>query len=112
MIKSICSGLAALAIFASAPLCAAELPLFHGVPGSDQSYDKVVTIKPDAKWVNVTSGESVKFVDVTTGRSFVWRFDMRNFVVFDLVAVAPPGVLSHEHLTVYVAQDIRETDDH
>lgn len=112
MNKSICSALAAFVFFASAPLCAAELPLFHGVPGSDQSYDKIVTIKPDAKWVNVTSGESVKFVDVTTGRSFVWRFDMRNFAVFDIVAVAPPGVLSHEHLAVYVAQDIRETDDH
>jgi hypothetical protein len=88
------------------------LPPFYGEPGSENSFDKVVNIPPDAKWVNVKSGETVKFVDLASGRSFVWSFQLRNFAVFDLAAVAPRGVLSHEHLTVYVAQDIRETDDH
>ena len=112
MSKLIFFALAAIVFSASALVRAGELPQYHGGPGSDQAYDRVITVKPDAKWVNVTSGQTVKFVDATTGRSFVWHFDMRNFVVFDLAAVAPSGVLSHEHLTVYVAQDIRETDDH
>jgi len=61
--------------------------------------------------VDVKSGETVKIVAAASGKSSVWRFDMRNFAVFDLAAVAPRGVLGREHLTVYVPQDIRETDN-
>lgn len=101
----------ALSLSGCVAVAPGALPPHYGQPGSEYSYDKVVDIKPDAKWVNVTSGETVKFVNTASGKSFVWRFDMRNFAVFDLASVAPRGVLSHEHLTVYVAQDIRETDD-
>lgn len=102
----------ALQLAGCAAVTPGALPPFYGEPGSENTFDKVVNIAPDAKWVNVKSGETIKFVDLASGRSFVWSFQLRNFAVFDLVAVAPRGVLSHEHLTVYVAQDIRETDDH
>lgn len=112
MKKAVFAVVWALNVAASAVTLAGELPLYHGGPGNDQSYDRVVTIKADAKWVNVMSGETVRFVDAATGKSFVWRFDIPNIATFDLAAVAPRGILSHEHLTVYVAQNIRDTDDH
>ncbi len=111
MKKSMFSVLLVTIFAAAAMVSAGELPLFHGEPGSDQSFDRVITVKPDAKWVNVMSGETVKFVDATTGKSFVWRFDIPNLATFDLAAVAPRGVLSHDRLTVYVAQNVRNTDD-
>ena len=108
------SGLAllfALQLAGCVAVTPGALPTFYGEPGSDNSFDRVVSVKPGDRWVNVKSGETVKFVDLASGKSFVWSFQLRNFAVFDLAAVAPRGILSHEHLTVYVAQDIRETDD-
>ena len=57
----------------------------------EDPYDRVITITPQTKSVNVNQGESVKFVDTATGLSFVWRVDTNNFEV-DLAKVAPVGI--------------------
>jgi hypothetical protein len=90
---------------------AAGTPLFVGDPGDEASVQRVITIKPDAKWVNVTEDETVKFVDAATGKSFVWHFDTGRATVFDLATVAPADVLGGHHLAAYVAQSRFDNDD-
>ncbi len=111
MKKSILSVLAVAGLTAAAIGHAGGLPLYYGETADAQDAERTIVIKPDAKWVNVTSGETVKFVDADSGRSFAWRFDAPGPEVFDLVAVAPPGVISKQHLTAYVAQDPFDHDD-
>lgn len=72
-----------------------------GSPGQEGNFDRIITIAPDVKWVNVTRDEAIKFVDSASGKSFVWRFD--TFAnVFDLGRVAPTGFLGERHIDVYV----------
>ncbi len=104
-------GVWASLVFCAAAVLAGELPMYHGGPGDARHFDRVITVRADARWVNVMSGETVRFVDAATGRSFVWRFDIPGLAVFDLAAVAPRGVLTPPQLTVYVAQNVRDTDD-
>jgi hypothetical protein len=73
-----------------------------GAPAGDaSSVQRTVTITPDTRWVNVTGGETVRFVAGT--RSFAWSFQSGPTVSkFDLNLVAPPGMLGRPIL-VYVA---------
>ena len=68
---------------------------------STDTYNRVITITPDTKVVNVSQGEYVKFVDTATGQSFVWDFDSDNPEI-DLATVAPTGVLGGQHVMAYV----------
>jgi hypothetical protein len=93
---------------AAAPASAAYVPAIPGVPGyigemaaDDAGVTKVITIKPTTKWVNVDQGDVVKFVDETSGKSFVWNFDTKSWASFNLAAAAP-GVLGDRHVEVYV----------
>ena len=61
-----------------------------GSASEEQNAERVIKIAPDAKWVNVTEGETVKFIDEASGKSFAWRFDT-IVGVFDLSRVAPAG---------------------
>ena len=70
-------------------------------------FTEVITITPDTKWVNVTQGDAVKFVDQQTGQSFVWSFDTPGAENFDLSAVAPAGVLAGQHVQAYVGENRR-----
>ena len=63
--------------------------------------NRVITITPDTKWVNVSQGETVNFIDTATGQSFVANFNTRLFEV-DLATVAPAGVLNGQKIMVYV----------
>jgi Heavy-metal resistance protein CzcE len=110
MKKIILVTMAAIGIAGGVATQAGGLPVYHGEPGDALSANRVITIKPNAKWVNVSSGETVKFVDVASGKSFVWQFDMPGSTAFDLVAVAPQGVLAEKHLTVFVAQGAGNAD--
>lgn len=74
---------------------------YIGQPGDANMFDRVVTIAPNAKWVNVTRGETVKFVDSATGQSFVWQFDTLNWTVVDL-GNAAPSALGGRHVSAYV----------
>ena len=76
-----------------------------GMPVIDQAAVqpavRTIAITPATPWVNVTSGEVVRF---TTGeRSFTWDFQVSpNVAMFDLNQVAPPGALPRR-VPVYVA---------
>lgn len=66
-------------------------------------FDRVITVAPDAKWINVNRDETVKLVDASSGKSFVWRFDTPA-MTFALSKVASSGILSGRHVDVYIAQ--------
>ena len=62
---------------------------------------RTITITPATRWVNVTSGETVRFVAGT--RSFAWNFQIGPTVsMFELNQVAPPGMFT-QRIAVYVA---------
>lgn len=64
---------------------------------------RTITITPDTRFVNVTSGETVRFVAGT--QSFAWSFQTGPTVTtFDLNRIAPPGLLNRP-IPVYVARN-------
>ena len=76
-----------------------------GMPVIDQSatlsHQRTVTITPDTRWVNVDSGDTVRFA--VGDQSFGWNFQASpNVATFDLNQVTPPGLLPHR-VAVYVA---------
>ena len=74
-----------------------------GAPVTASPVQRVVAITPATRWVNVTSGETVRFVVGT--RSFAWSFQSGPTVSkFDLNLIAPAGLLDHP-VSVYVAAD-------
>lgn len=64
--------------------------------------DQVVVITDATRYVNVTSGSTVRFV--VGDQSFTWTFSARNdhLVPFDLALIAPQGLLKHP-VEAYVA---------
>ncbi len=82
------------------------LPQYQAGSADGQRYDRVVVITADGQAIDVSGGETVKFVDAVTHRSFVWHFGAVGDGAFDLAAVAPAGALSETHLMVNVAQGI------
>ncbi|QRX81051.1 CzcE family metal-binding protein [Glaciimonas sp. PAMC28666] len=85
---------------------AADLPLkFLGDPGSLSTATQTINIKPGTKYVNVTGGQTVKFV--VGDKSFAWDFDVgTNVQSFDLNRIAPANMLA-QPVKVYVAQDVK-----
>jgi hypothetical protein len=77
-----------------------------GSASEEQNAERVIKIAPDAKWVNVTEGETVKFIDEASAKSFVWRFDT-IVAVFDLNRVAPAEMLAGHQVKAYVATSYR-----
>jgi hypothetical protein len=80
----------------------ARRPDLLGMPVRDQSAgERTITITAQTRWVNVTGGETVRFV--AGARSFTWNFQTAATVgKFDLNLVAPEGMLTRT-ITVYVA---------
>ena len=72
-----------------------------GSPSPDNIYERVITISPNAKWVNVNRDETVKFIDVSSGKSFVGHFKT-PLMKFDLTKVAPAGILAGRRIDAYV----------
>ncbi|HJV84443.1 MAG TPA: CzcE family metal-binding protein [Noviherbaspirillum sp.] len=78
------------------------LALF-GDPAPTDAATQSIVIPPETRWVNVTGGDTVKFV--VGEKAFAWTFNVARTVnSFDLSRVAPPGVLDH-HVEAYVAPD-------
>jgi len=73
----------------------------YGSAADLQDVQRVVVLQPDTRWVNVSQGESVRFVIGAT--QFAWRFDGRDGRSFDLQIVAPPGALARS-VMVYVTR--------
>jgi hypothetical protein len=61
---------------------------------------RTVAIDASTRWVNVTQGETVKFV--ANGNEFTFDFDGVSGYV-DLAQIAPAGALDHK-VAVYVAR--------
>lgn len=95
---------AAAPAFASHPAANPNL----GTPVHDKSADRAIVLGADAKWVNVTGGETIRFV--VDGKSFSWRFDTYSTSpVFELDKIAPAGMLDGRSIKVYVSPDPQHT---
>lgn len=66
---------------------------FLGDPAPVIAATRTIVITPDTKYVNVTGGETVKFV--VGEKSFAWKFNDRN-LSFDLSRTVPSSVLDHQ----------------
>lgn len=97
---------AAVALLTSIGARAAGDSDFLGTVVPPEDAARTVVIQPRTKFVNVTHGEVVRFVD--NGREFAIRFDgIRS--EYDLNAVAPAGAVDHE-VKVYVQKDVADFD--
>lgn len=93
--------LALLAACTSGPVQQRADLLGTAIPASAAAHSVVIT--PDTRWVNVTGGDTVRFV--AGGSEFGWDFHVSPLVqVFDLNRVAPHGLLGRP-LPVYVDPD-------
>lgn len=65
---------------------------------------RVIVINDATRYVNVTGGETVRFVVGNT--SFAWNFETgtASVIPFDLARIAPTGLLKRQ-VTVYVADN-------
>ena len=81
-----------------------------GSVSEEQNAERIIKIAPDAKWVNVTEGETVKFIDEASGKSFAWKFDT-IVAVFDLNRVVPAGMLVGHQVKAYVATSYRRQNN-
>ncbi len=78
---------------------------FLGDPAPVSAATETIVIRPDTRWVNVTGGDTVKFI--VDDKAFAWTFNVATTVnAFDLARVAPPGVLNRR-VDAYVAPDPR-----
>lgn len=78
-------------------------PTNYGSAANSGFADRVVTIKPGTKWVNVNNGETVEFN--INGNTFTWHFDTLHAEdQFELEKIAPQGV-GVGAVTVYVASN-------
>lgn len=66
--------------------------------------DQVIVVTEATRHVNVTGGQTVRFV--VGGQSFTWNFQngTANVIPFDLQLIAPKGLLNHT-VTTYVADN-------
>lgn len=73
----------------------------YGVSVADNVAERSIVVRAGARSVNVSNGETVKFI--VGADSFSWHFDtFPNLNVFDLAKIAPPGV-QVAGVKVYVA---------
>ena len=98
---------ASAAVLAALTACAmpADTPRADllGMAAPPAAATRTVVITPATRWVNVTGGDTVRFV--VDGREFAWNFSVGSTVAeFDLRRVAPPGLLDHP-VPVYVDPD-------
>lgn len=74
-----------------------------GDPAPLSAATQTIVITPATKWVNVTGGDTVKFI--SGDKAFAWNFDVgAGTPHFELNKVAPPGMLDHK-VVAYVAPD-------
>jgi hypothetical protein len=90
----------------AASACTVEQPLdFLGIAAPVQSpADEVIVISDTTRYVNVTGGETVRFV--VGGHAFTWSFQTggTRLAPFDLARITPKGLLNHR-VVAYVADD-------
>ncbi|PRC93253.1 CzcE family metal-binding protein [Solimicrobium silvestre] len=91
------------------PACMTPMDLtkkisFWGDPASISFADRTIIIYQNTSYVNVTGGEIIKFI--VGNKSFSWHFNGAGQYNFDLMLVAPQGMLDHR-VMAYVESDPR-----
>jgi hypothetical protein len=100
--KSLIQALFGLTLSLSLLTAMAEAPNnLLGQPAETTAANRTITIKPDTKYVNVQTGQTVLFN--TGGKAFAWNFSGPS-IAFDLNRVAPPNTLDHM-VKAYVADN-------
>ncbi|USX26774.1 CzcE family metal-binding protein [Oxalobacteraceae bacterium OTU3CINTB1] len=93
--------LAALVICMPLTTLAANKTNVNGTPATADAGARVINILAKTKHVNVTQGETVKFV--VGDKSFAWHFDtLRGSTSFALSKIAPKEIDTHR-VRVFVA---------
>lgn len=70
----------------------AHTPATYGAAVPAASGDRIITLTPTTKWVNVTDGETVTFVK--DGLRFTWQFNTLSGVAsVPLSTIAPPSLM-------------------
>jgi hypothetical protein len=101
------ASLGLMSAFAAAPLALAGQPHEESLPEHVHrggAIDRTIVIDGTTKWINVTEGETIRFV--VGEKSFAWIFDSYDQGK-DLKQIAPKGMLSDRSVKVYVAADPR-----
>jgi hypothetical protein len=101
-----------LGVAASLPLASAAFAhhtvLYSGDPGDAMSYDRVVTIAPATKYISVARGETVKIVDASSGKNFVWRFDTPSWAVIHMQQLQAYSAISNQPVDAYVYETTKD----
>lgn len=78
---------------------------YYGAPAPAAAAGRVIELKRDARWVNVTQNETVA---IRRGdQVFNWTFSTWTTNSFDLAQIAPAGFVAPGAVRVYVAADPR-----
>jgi len=78
-------------------------PKMYGQPAAAGSAQRTVEVNAGTKKVQVTNGETIKFV--VNGQPFTWKFDLYHQEgVLDLATIAPQDIRA-DGVKVYVAED-------
>jgi hypothetical protein len=99
----LCTAIAAalLASGCMTPVGAPSYLSWLGVPAPESAAMRSIVIAPDTRWVNVTGGETIRFL--VGDKSFAWYFNgPETASPFDMRRIAPQGVLDRQVLA-YVA---------
>jgi hypothetical protein len=101
------ASLGLMGAFAAAPLALAGQAHEESLPEAVHRgglVDRTIVIDGTTKWINVTEGETIRFL--VGGKSFAWVFDSYDQGA-DLKKLAPKGMLGDRPVKVYVAADPR-----
>lgn len=80
----------------------------YGNAVPDSIAQRTIDLRPDTKYVNVTRGETVKFL--SQGKAFTWTFDTIGTRPFELAKVAPNDA-NVGNVVVYVGRNPLYTRD-
>lgn len=96
-------GIASASFAAGAQSSVPSAGARYGQAAPANATRKEIVVTPDTRWVNVTDGETVRFV--VGDQRFTWHVETYpNTTHFSLAAIAPSGV-DVRRVTVYVASN-------
>ncbi|RJG24130.1 CzcE family metal-binding protein [Massilia cavernae] len=103
--QSMFPSILALALLASCASLSNVAPRTEllGDPAPTAAATQAIVITPETRWVNVTGGETVKFI--VGDKEFAWNFTVAPSISsFALNRVAPAGIMTR-NVVAYVAPD-------
>lgn len=100
IVATVVAGIWSTLLAGTAAAYAIERDFGSPADGSS-SFARTIDITPETHWVNVDQNEVVRFLDVSSGKSFYWRFDTAARVV-ELNKIAPTGFLPVRRIDAYV----------